>query len=174
MQKTIVYGLLSLGIFLGVMTDSSYSSVNNSLSIEVDTRSHQAASDSVTTTVVAIDSVTTTVVAIAQPQEVIEPTRPTYTVTRRYQAVASWYKHGKVTANGERFDPNGLTVAHRSLPFNTMIRLTNPSTEQTVVVRVNDRGPYIRGREFDLSMRSAQLLGFQDRGVVRLNVEIIK
>jgi rare lipoprotein A len=164
MQKTIVYGLLSLGIFLGVMTDSSYSSVNNSLSIEVDTRSHQAASN----------SATTTVVAIAQPQEVIEPARPTYTVTRRYQAVASWYRHGKVTANGERFDPNGLTVAHKSLPFNTMVRLTNPNTEQTVVVRVNDRGPYIRGREFDLSMRSAQLLGFQDRGVVRLNVEIIK
>ena len=64
MQKTIVYGLLSLGIFLGVMTDSSYSSVNNSLSIEVDTRSHQAASDSVTTTVVAIDSVLVTVVTI--------------------------------------------------------------------------------------------------------------
>lgn len=165
MQRTITYGLLSLGIFLGVMTDSSYSSsVNNSLSIEVDTRSHQAASD----------LATTTVVAIAQPQEVIEPTRPQYTVTRRYQAIASWYRHGKVTANGERFDPNGLTVAHRSLPFNTMVRLTNPSTEQTVIVRVNDRGPYIRSREFDLSLRSAQLLGFQDRGVARLNVEIIK
>jgi rare lipoprotein A len=161
MQKTIICGLLSLGIFLGVMTSSSYSRVNNSLSIEVDTSSHQAAPD----------SATALVVAIAQPQEVIEPT---HVVMRRYQAVASWYRHGKVTANGERFDPNGLTVAHRTLPFNTMVRLTNPETGRTITVRVNDRGPYIRNREFDLSLRSAQLLGFQDRGVVRLNVEIIK
>ena len=164
MQKTILRGLLSLGIFLGVLTNSSYSNVNNYLPIEVDNSSQQAAPD----------TATTTVVAIAQPQEVPGPLGPRYTVIRSYQAVASWYRHGKITANGERFDPNGLTVAHRSLPFNTMVRLTNPNTGQTIIVRVNDRGPYIRGREFDLSMRSAQLLGFQDRGVVRLNVEIIR
>jgi rare lipoprotein A (peptidoglycan hydrolase) len=166
MQKIIIRGLLSLGIFLGVIISSSYSNVNNYLLIQVESSSQQAVSDTATTT--------TTVGAIAQPQEVIEPPQPAYTVTRRYQAVASWYRHGKVTANGERFDPNGLTAAHKSLPFNTMVRFTNPSTDQTVLVRVNDRGPYIRGREFDLSMRSAQILGFQDRGVVQLNVEIIK
>lgn len=164
MQKTIICGLLSAGIFLGAPTSSGHSNVNNYLPIEVDTSSHQAAPD----------TATTEVVAIAQPQEVAEPSEPSYFVVRQYQAVASWYRHGRVTANGERFDPNGLTVAHRSLPFNTMVRLTNPHTEQTVIVRVNDRGPYIRGREFDLSMRSAQLLGFQDRGVVRLNVEIVR
>lgn len=164
MRKTISCGLLSLGIFLGVLTSSSYSNVNNYLPTEVDISSPQAAPD----------TATTQVVAIAQPQEVPGPSRPRYTVVRTYQATASWYRHGRVTANGERFDPNGLTVAHRSLPFNTMVRLTNPNTGQTVLVRVNDRGPYIRGREFDLSMRSAQLLGFQDRGVVRLNVEIVR
>lgn len=164
MQKTIIRGLLSLGIFLGVITSSSYSNVNNYLITQVDSSSQQA----------AIDTATISIVAIAQPQEVVEPPQPAHAVTRRYQAVASWYRHGKVTANGERFDPNGLTVAHKSLPFNTMIQFTNPSTGQSIVARVNDRGPFIRGREFDLSLRSAQLLGFQDRGVVRLNVEILK
>lgn len=99
---------------------------------------------------------------------------PRYVVTRRYTARASWYRHGTVTANGERYNPQGLTVAHRSLPFNTMVRFTNPDTGAVVVARVNDRGPYIRGREFDLSMRTAQLLGFIDRGVVNLVVEIIQ
>ena len=164
MRKTITRGLLGLGIFLGVITDSSYSNVNNYPLIQVDDSSPQAAPD----------TATIPVVAIAQPQEVIEPSRPEPVVIRRYQAVASWYRHGTVTANGERFDPNGLTVAHKTLPFNTMVQLTNPDTGQSIIVRVNDRGPYIRGREFDVSLRSAQLLGFQDRGVVRLNVEIFK
>lgn len=94
-------------------------------------------------------------------------------VTNTYIARTSWYRHGTITANGERYNPMGLTVAHRTLPFNTMVKFTNPSNGNTVVVRVNDRGPMIRGREFDLSMRAAQLLGMIDRGVVNLVVEII-
>lgn len=164
MRKAIQSGLLGLGIFLGVMIDSSYSNVNNYPTIEVEDSSPQAATE----------TATAEVVAIAQPQEVLEPSRPRYVVVRRYQAVASWYRHGRTTANGERFDPNGLTVAHKSLPFNTLVRFTNPETGVTITTRVNDRGPYIRGREFDLSMRSAQILGFQEKGVVRLNVEIIR
>lgn len=111
--------------------------------------------------------------ALTQEARVVNTT-PRYVVTRRYQARASWYRHGSVTANGERYNPNGLTVAHRSLPFNTLVRFTNPETGLVVTARVNDRGPYIRGREFDLSMRTAQLLGFIDRGVVNLVVEIIQ
>jgi rare lipoprotein A len=94
-------------------------------------------------------------------------------VTNTYIARTSWYRHGTITANGERYNPMGLTVAHKTLPFNTMVKFTNPSNGNTVVVRVNDRGPMIRGREFDLSMRAAQLLGMIDRGVVNLVVEII-
>lgn len=157
-------GLLGLGIFLGVPTSSSHSNVNNYPFIEVDNSGGQAADD----------TATTEVVAIAQPQEVYGPPEPTRVVTRRYQSTASWYRHGRVTANGERFDPNGLTVAHRSLPFNTLIRFTNPETNQVVVARVNDRGPYIRGREFDLSLGSARQLGFLEKGVIRLHVEIIR
>ena len=95
-------------------------------------------------------------------------------VTQPYTARASWYRHGTVTANGERYNPRGLTVAHRTLPFNTMIRFTNPETGASVVARVNDRGPFIRGREFDLSMGSAQLLGIIDRGVANVIVEVIQ
>lgn len=111
--------------------------------------------------------------ALTQETRVVATT-PRYVVARRYQARASWYRHGTVTANGERYNPNGLTVAHKTLPFNTLVRFTNPENGNVVVARVNDRGPYIRGREFDLSMRTAQLLGFLDRGVVNLVIEIIQ
>lgn len=103
-----------------------------------------------------------------------EPPASRETVVRRYTARASWYRHGRITANGERYDPNGLTVAHKRLPFNTIVRFTNPETGAVVTTRVNDRGPFIRGREYDLSMGAARALGFLDRGVVNLVVEIIE
>lgn len=166
MRETIKSGLLSLGILFGVATDSSFSTVlpTQDLSIEIDSVSQQAD----IAILIASDDAT------AQPQEVVEPPEPEYTVVRAYRAHASWYRHGRVTANGERFDPNELTVAHRRLPFNTLVRFTNPETGYTLIARVNDRGPYIQGREFDLTMRSAQLLGFIERGVVRLDVEILR
>jgi len=111
---------------------------------------------------------------IALTQETGPQSRSSSQVSRRYISTASWYRHGRITANGERYDPRNLTAAHKTLPFNTLVRLTNPETNSTVVVRINDRGPYIRGREFDLSMRSAQILGFVDKGVTRLIVEVLK
>ena len=81
--------------------------------------------------------------------------------------VASWYKHGSRTANGERFDPQGLTVAHRTLPFNTMLRITHKG--ESVEVRVNDRGPFIKGRDIDLSEGVARRLGCG--GICRVQVE---
>jgi rare lipoprotein A len=121
----------------------------------------------------------TTVAAIdtnAQTQEVSDNNAAAQTPTalRRYNARASWYRHGKVTANGERYDPMGLTVAHKTLPFGTIVRFTNPDNGQSVIVRVNDRGPYIRGREFDLSLGSARVLGIEQRGVMDLRVEILR
>ena len=94
-------------------------------------------------------------------------------VVRTYSARASWYRHGKVTANGERYNPLGHTVAHRSLPFGTMVRFTNPETGESVVARVNDRGPFIKGREFDLSLGSARAVGMERRGVMILRIEIL-
>lgn len=166
MRKAITSGLLSLGILFGVYSDASYSNSLPTTDLPVRTDLVDPRIDTANTS--ALESAT------AQPQEVIELPEPEYAVVRRYQARASWYRHGKVTANGERFDPNGLTVAHRRLPFNTVVRFTNPETGQSLIARVNDRGPYIHGREFDLSMRSAQLLGFYERGVVNLEVEILR
>src|ERR1700683_4581858 len=73
--------------------------------------------------------------------------------------LASFYSHGGRTASGEKFDPHDLTAAHRTLPFGTRIRVTNLSTGRSVTVRVNDRGPYVRGRTIDVSSSAAQMLG---------------
>jgi len=87
------------------------------------------------------------------------------------EMTASWYMHGTRTANGERFNPQGMTVAHRTLPFNTKLRLTHNG--KSVIVRVNDRGPFIKGRQLDLSRGVAQHLGCEHLGVCRLSVELL-
>ena len=86
---------------------------------------------------------------------------------------ASWYKQGTKTANGEKYNPNDLTVAHKTLPFGTIVKFTNPQNNKVVYARVNDRGPYIKGREFDLSLKCATILDFKDQGVVKLKVKVI-
>ena len=72
---------------------------------------------------------------------------------------ASWYGCGSRTANGERFNPNGMTAAHRSLPFGTRVLVHNTGNGRSVVVRINDRGPFVRGRIIDLARGSARALG---------------
>ena len=89
---------------------------------------------------------------------------------------ASWYGpkfHGKKTANGEVYDQMAFTAAHKSLPFGTLLKLTNPRNGKSVIVRINDRGPYIPGRQIDLSKGAAIELGVMKNGVSRLKVEEI-
>jgi rare lipoprotein A len=84
---------------------------------------------------------------------------------------ASWYGpgfHGRRTANGERFNTNELTAAHRSLPFGTRVRVVNLKTGRSVVVRINDRGPFIRGRIIDLARSAAQQIGMGGVATVSL------
>jgi rare lipoprotein A len=81
---------------------------------------------------------------------------------------ASWYQHGRRTANGEAFNPNGMTAAHRSLPFGTRLRVVNEKTGRSVVVRINDRGPFVGGRIIDLSRGAARQLGMGGVAVVSL------
>ena len=88
--------------------------------------------------------------------------------------VASWYGphfHGKLTANGEIFDQLALTAASKTLRFGTLLKLTNPRNEKSVVVRINDRGPYVEGRQLDLSKGAALALGMVKRGVIKVKVE---
>jgi rare lipoprotein A len=77
---------------------------------------------------------------------------------------ASWYALHSRTASGERMNPSALTAAHRSLPFGTKVKVTNKRNGRSVVVRINDRGPFIRGRMLDLSRAAANKLGFISRG----------
>jgi rare lipoprotein A (peptidoglycan hydrolase) len=89
---------------------------------------------------------------------------------------ASWYgreQHGHLTANGEHFDMYALTAAHRTLPMNTHVRVTNLRNGRSVEVRINDRGPYSRGRIIDLSYAAARLLDMLDAGVVPARIEVV-
>lgn len=88
--------------------------------------------------------------------------------------VASYYGPGfagKKTASGERFNPGGLTAAHRSLPFGTRLKLTNLANGRVVIVRVNDRGPFVGGRVLDVSHGAARVLGMTGAGTARLQIE---
>ncbi|NOT39775.1 MAG: septal ring lytic transglycosylase RlpA family protein [Alphaproteobacteria bacterium] len=88
--------------------------------------------------------------------------------------IASWYGqdfHGKATANGERYDMNALTAAHRTLPMPVIVRVTNLENGRAIRLRLNDRGPYARGRVIDVSRRAAQLLGFHENGTARVRVQ---
>jgi rare lipoprotein A len=90
--------------------------------------------------------------------------------------IASWYGHpfhGRRTASGERYDMNKLTCAHKTLPFGAMLKVTNLSNQKSVIVKVNDRGPFIRGREIDLSREAAKQLAFKGAGITRVEIEWI-
>ncbi|MDE2385242.1 MAG: septal ring lytic transglycosylase RlpA family protein [Alphaproteobacteria bacterium] len=86
---------------------------------------------------------------------------------------ASYYKTGRRTANGERFLPMGLTCAHRRLPFGTRLKVTNLRNGRSVVVRVNDRGPFVRGRVLDLSLGAAKVIGLNASGVAKISYIVL-
>jgi rare lipoprotein A len=88
--------------------------------------------------------------------------------------VASYYGpelHGRRTASGERFNKNAMTAAHRTAPFGSMLKVTNLSNGRSVMVRINDRGPFIRGRIVDVSQGAARHIGMQGRGVARVRIQ---
>ena len=99
----------------------------------------------------------------------------------REEGMASWYgyetlrqKGGHMTANGEAFDPQGLSAAHKYLPLPSHVRVTNLENRRSIIVRVNDRGPFVKGRIIDLSAGAAQRLGFYKGGTARVFVEAIE
>ncbi len=101
---------------------------------------------------------------------------PAERVTETFSGLASWYGrrfHGRLTASGSRFDMNAMTAAHRSLPFGTRVRVTNESNRRSIVVTINDRGPFIKPRIIDLSFAAAKALGFIDDGLTRVRVEVL-
>jgi len=86
---------------------------------------------------------------------------------------ASWYKMGSRTASGERMDANALAAAHRTLPFGTQVRVENLKNHRTVVVRINDRGPFVGGRVIDVTRGAAVQLGMISSGTARVKVTVV-
>ena len=90
--------------------------------------------------------------------------------------LSSWYGpgfHGNQTANGEIFDQTKLTAAHRTLPLPSIVRVTNLDTDRSLILRVNDRGPYIKGRIIDVSKEAAKILGFEEEGLAEVMIEVL-
>ena len=101
---------------------------------------------------------------------------PAEDVNYHAEGLASWYGddfHGRLTANGEVYDMQSITAAHPTLPIPSYVRVTNISNSRSIVVRVNDRGPYVGNRIIDLSSKTAQLLGFRSDGVAKVRVEYV-
>ena len=91
--------------------------------------------------------------------------------------IASWYGddfHGKTTANGEIYDMHKLTAAHQTLPFHTMVEVENLENGEKVLVRINDRGPFLKNRIIDLSLQAAQRLAMTDKGTAAVNIRLIR
>jgi rare lipoprotein A len=99
------------------------------------------------------------------------------TVVNTYSGNASYYAHrfhGRTTANGERYNMHAMTAAHKKLPFNTKVRVTNQQNGRALTLRINDRGPYIKGRIIDVSLAAAKKLGMMKKGVVPVKVEVLE
>jgi rare lipoprotein A len=104
--------------------------------------------------------------------------KPGSAVSRGYNesGIASYYGnefHGRKTANGERFDQGKLTAAHRTMPFGTRVKVTNTQNGRSVVVRVNDRGPFVKGRVIDLSSTAFRSIASLNAGVVAVRIQVV-
>lgn len=101
----------------------------------------------------------------------------TYQFDEEQRGEASYYAskfEGRLTANGEVFSNDSLTAAHRSLPFGTYVKVTNLSNEKTIVVRINDRGPFIEGRIIDVTQKVARELDFYNQGITQVQLRVLK
>ncbi|MBM0256986.1 septal ring lytic transglycosylase RlpA family protein [Micromonospora sp. 4G55] len=125
------------------------------------TRSAQAASRSRTRT------------ATPKPSATTKKAAPKSTVVDSGSCGASFYDEGQMTANGETFNPDALTAAHKTLPFNTRVRVTNPDNGKSVTVRINDRGPFIEGRCLDLSRAAFETIASVSLGELTVKYEVL-
>lgn len=97
-------------------------------------------------------------------------------VGQKERGYASWYGpkfHGKSTSNGERYDMHALTAAHKTFPMNTMVKVTNLENKKSIIVRINDRGPFVSGRIIDLSKESAKRIDLLRKGTAKVEIEVV-
>ncbi len=122
--------------------------------------------------VIAVSASSTAGTPAYEPISLCSVGKPAWT-----SGVASWYGEqfqGSPTASGEAFDMNALTAAHRNLPLGTEIRVTNLRNHRSLVLRVNDRGPFVPGRMLDVSRAAASRLGFAARGLAPIHIDVVK
>ena len=103
--------------------------------------------------------------------------KPSTNNKKSLKGISSWYGpnfHGKLTANGEVYDMYGVTAAHKTLPLNTVVRVTNLENSRSIILRINDRGPYVGNRILDCSMGAAKKLGFYTAGTAMVKIEVIE
>ena len=121
---------------------------------------------------VAVGAAVCILISGAELSHAEEPARAALTLS----GIASWYGpglHGRKTANGERYNMYALTAAHRSLPFGTKVQVTNRKNGKSVVVRINDRGPYVGTRVIDLSRGAAQAVSMSDVGIAPVRLDVL-
>jgi len=114
--------------------------------------------------------------ALASKSQATQPPKPPAAHAKVETGQASFYSskhHGQPTASGELYDETQLTAAHRTLPFGTRVRVTNLDNQRSAVFRINDRGPFIKGRVVDVSKRGAFELGFIQEGIAAVRVEVV-
>lgn len=110
----------------------------------------------------------------SKPKATPKPPSGSGSVVASGTCQASFYAEGQHTANGENFDPNAFTAAHKTLPFNTRVKVTNLANGKSVVVRINDRGPFISGRCLDLSRAAFGMIASLNSGVAKVKYEVLK
>jgi rare lipoprotein A len=116
------------------------------------------------------------IVTAVEAPAIVLPSQPVRPI-RVWEGLSSWYGeqfHGRLTANGEIYDMYAPTAAHPTLPLGSLVRLVNPKTGRSRLVRINDRGPVIDGREIDVSYEVARSLGFEEQGLARLRIELLE
>jgi len=116
------------------------------------------------------------IVSAVEAPAVVLPSQPVRPILV-WEGLSSWYGeqfHGRLTANGEIYDMYAPTAAHPTLPLGSLVRLVNPKTGRSRLVRINDRGPVIEGREIDVSYEVARSLGFEEQGLARLRIELLE
>jgi rare lipoprotein A len=101
------------------------------------------------------------------------PQRPSIVRSPAFEGIASYYWQGQMTASGERFDRRGLTAAHKTLAFGTRVRVIHVPSGRSVVVRINDRGPFTPGRVIDLSEAAAEAIGMVRTGLAPVRIEVV-
>ena len=126
------------------------------------------------TAVIAAPVAAKSIVTGAIPRLDLKPADRPGSARHSMDGLASFYWQPQMTASGERFDRSAMTAAHRTLPMNTKVRVTHIESGKSVVVRINDRGPFKAGRVIDLSDKAAEILGFKKYGLARVKLDVVQ